>query len=68
MPISILILTLNEETNIGACLDPSEWRRAIWRPDTEGGAMTCDLGLHHLHEPPCPPAAPWMGAPTDGLR
>ena len=46
--------------NIGAFLDPSEWRRAIWRPDTEGGAMTCDLGLHHLHEPPCPAAAPWM--------
>lgn len=45
--------------NVGALLDPQLWERAVWRPDSEGGAIACDLELHHYHEPPCPPPPRW---------
>lgn len=39
--------------DLGMLLQPGEWQRAVWRSDTEAGAICCDLGLHQYHEPPC---------------
>jgi hypothetical protein len=51
--------------DLGVLLSPSAWERAVWRPDTEAGAICCDLGLHQFHEPPCPPPARWQTNPVN---
>lgn len=41
--------------DLAQLLGTNDAERAVWPAGTEGAALCCGLGLHHLHEPPCQP-------------